>query len=229
VLQHGDDGPPARLGEWLAQRELPFVLHRAWVKPPPDPGDFSFVVSLGSERSAMDSEPAWIGHEIAALRRAVEAEVPVLGLCFGAQALSVALGGGVRPLEQPEIGWIAVESFDEAIPIGPWLQYHYELMALPPGAQELARSPAGAAAFRSGPHLGVQFHPEADGPLSDLWARIDPSLPAAGITPAQLAAQSAVHAEPARGQAFRMFDTWLAIAEGSEHKAPRRRAMRGTE
>jgi GMP synthase-like glutamine amidotransferase len=214
VLQHGDDGPPARLGEWLAERKLPFLAHRVWVSPPPDPTDFSFVVSLGSERSATDSGLAWVGQEIAALRRAVEAEVPVLGLCFGGQALAVALGGGVRPLEKPEIGWIPVLSFDEAIPSGPWLQYHYELMIPPDGAHELARSPAGPAAFRSGPHLGVQFHPEADGPLSDRWARTDPSLPTAGITAAQLAAQSAIHAQPARGHAFRMFDAWLARAMG---------------
>jgi Peptidase C26 len=131
VLQHGDDGPPTRLGEWLAEREHPFVVHRAWVSPPPDPRDFSFVVSLGSERSATDSEPGWLPHEIATLRTAVESDVPVLGLCFGGQVLSVALGGGVRALEAPEIGWLAVESLDGEFPRGPWLQYHYELMLVP--------------------------------------------------------------------------------------------------
>jgi GMP synthase-like glutamine amidotransferase len=212
VLQHGPDGPPARVGEWLDQRELPYVVHPVWTSPPPDPGDFSFVVSLGSVSSAADSDPAWVGQEIAALRRGVDSRVPVLGLCFGGQALSVALGGGVHPLDRPEIGWIAVESFDETIPEGPWCQHHYEQLIVPPGAKELARSPAGPAAFRIGPHLGLQFHPEVDGPLSDLWARTDPGLPAAGITVAEHAAQSAVHAEPARAQAFQMFDAWLATA-----------------
>lgn len=218
VLQHGDDGPPTRLGEWLAEREHPFVVHRVWVSPPPDPRDFSFVVSLGSERSATDSEPAWIPHEIATLRTAVESDVPVLGLCFGGQVLSVALGGGVRALEAPEIGWLAVESLDGEFPRGPWLQYHYELMLVPPGAQELARSPAGPAAFRRGRHLGVQFHPEADAPLLDRWARTDPKLAQAGITPADLAAQSEVHAGPAREHAFALFDGWLASARAPDQE-----------
>ena len=52
ILQHGDDGPPARFGDWLAERNLPFVVHPAWKQPPPDPRGFSFVASLGSERSA---------------------------------------------------------------------------------------------------------------------------------------------------------------------------------
>lgn len=210
ILQHGNAGPPARLGEWLRERGLPFVVHRAWEQPPPAPTDFSFVASLGSQYSAVASEPEWIRSEIAALRVAVDARVPVLGLCFGAQALSVALGGGIDVLARPEIGWIAVESVDDTVPPGPWLQYHRELMRVPPGGRELARSPAGPAAFRYGPHLGVQFHPEADAPLAAAWAGKDPILAEAGLTPEALAAQSERHAPPARAQAFALFDHWLA-------------------
>jgi GMP synthase-like glutamine amidotransferase len=212
VLQHGETGPPARLGEWLRERGLPFVVQRVWEELPPDPRGFSFVVSLGSKYSAAAADPPWIPHEIAALRAAVEHDVPVLGLCFGAQALSVALGGGTDPLATPEIGWIPVESFDRSVPSGPWVQFHSELMRVPPGARELARSPAGAAVFKRGPHMGVQFHPEADGELVDVWAQSHPELPETGLTPADLAAQSETHAEGARGQAFRLFDNWIASA-----------------
>jgi GMP synthase-like glutamine amidotransferase len=208
ILQHGDDGPPARFGEWLRERGLPFAVHPAWEQPPPDPRDFSFVASLGSERSAGETD-GWVAAEIASLREAIAADVPVLGLCFGGQALSVALGGGIEVLAAPEIGWIPVQSSDPAIPGGPWLQYHFDLMHLPPGAQELARSPAGLAAFRHGRHLGLQFHPEADADLADLWARTDPKLPSTGVTIEELAAQSEAHAAVARDQAFALFDRWL--------------------
>lgn len=211
ILQHGEDGPPVRFGEWLRERELPFVIHRAAEQPPPDPEQFAWVASLGSERSAADTD-GWVPREIEMLRDTVAAGVPVLGLCFGGQALSAALGGGIEVLARPEIGWIAVQSFDPAIPTGPWLQYHFDLMHIPPGAQELARSPAGPSVFRHGRHLGIQFHPEADAPLVDLWARTDPHLPGTGITPEQLAAQSAQHAGPAREQAFRLFDFWAQMA-----------------
>jgi GMP synthase-like glutamine amidotransferase len=212
ILQHSETGPPARLGEWLRERGIPFVVQRVWEERPPDPSGFSFVVSLGSKYSAAATDPAWIPHEIATLRAAVEHDVPVLGLCFGAQALSVALGGGTDPLTTPEIGWIAVESFDQSVPGGPWVQFHSEQMRIPPGARELARSPAGAAVFKRGRHVGVQFHPEADAALVDAWAQTHPELPDAGVTPADLASQSAAHAEGAREQAFHLFDNWIASA-----------------
>jgi hypothetical protein len=60
--------------------------------------------------------------------------------------------------------------------------------------------------------MGVQFHPEADGELVDVWAQSHPELPETGLTPADLAAQSETHAEGARGQAFRLFDNWIASA-----------------
>jgi GMP synthase-like glutamine amidotransferase len=207
----------------MSERELPFEVHRAWEQAVPDPTEYAFVVSLGSKHSANASDPEWIAQEIAALRAAVSADVPVLGVCFGGQALSVALGGGTDRLPVPEIGWIAVQSVDGAVPGGPWMQHHSELMRVPPGARELARSPAGPAAFRLGPHLGLQFHPEVDAPLVEKWARTGSELADVGLTPEDLAAQSAQHAPRARAQAFRLFDAWAAAAR--EAAGPRRGAL----
>lgn len=210
VLVHGELGGEALLGEWLAERGVGYEVRDVSKLPMPALDGFAFVASLGSEESANDGGLAWVTEEIALLREAVARAVPVLGLCFGGQALSIALGGGVDVLPEPEIGWVAVDSTDPSIPTGPWVQYHRELMRVPPGACELARSPVGPAAFRSGRHLGLQFHPEADGPLFDCWARMDPRLPETGLTPAVLAAQSAVHSDAARGRAFQLFDGWFA-------------------
>ncbi|WP_267883791.1 glutamine amidotransferase-related protein [Streptomyces sp. NRRL S-646] len=48
---------------------------------------------------------SWIGGELALLRKAHRFGIPVLGVCFGAQALTAALGGSVEPSPRPEIGW----------------------------------------------------------------------------------------------------------------------------
>jgi GMP synthase-like glutamine amidotransferase len=213
ILQHGTNGPPVLVAQWADARGFELMVHDAWRDALPDPAGYGFVVSLGSVHSATATDPGWIQDEVAMLRRAVSAEVPVLGICFGGQALSVALGGWSDPLPAPEIGWIEIETDDASVPSGPWLQYHSELMRVPPGARELARSPAGPAAFRKGPHLGLQFHPEVDAELVDQWARADPHLPDSGLTPEDLAAQSAVHAEPAREHAFALFDAWLRMAD----------------
>ena len=217
VLQHGPLGPPALLGEWLGARGVPYVLHEAWVGPPPDPTGFRFVASLGSEKSVASSEPAWIGAEVDALRAAVASEIPVLGLCFGGQALSAALGGGVDQLPRCEIGWLAIEPEpgDGSLPSGPWLHWHDDLLRVPPGARLLARSPAGPAAFRFGPHLGVQFHPEATAEVVDGWAQADERLEDRGVTRAGLAEQTARHAGAARDAAFALFDDWWARGPGS--------------
>jgi hypothetical protein len=106
------------------------------------------------------------------------------------------LGGGVEPLGHTEIGWIAIESdAPDEVPEGPWLQWHNEVLRIPPGATLLGHSPAGPAAFRHGRHLGVQFHPEATPEIVDSWALADPAVESYGITREELAEQSRRHAD----------------------------------
>src|SRR4051812_17837404 len=54
------------------------------------------IVSLGGEQAAW--EPA-LDEEAALLREAVAREIPVLGVCLGAQLLARALGGEKKRLE----------------------------------------------------------------------------------------------------------------------------------
>ena len=135
ILQHEASAPPALLEEWLRTRGLAFTVHHAGQGPLPDLRRFSFVTSLGSESSAVDLDPPWITEEIDALRAAIAGEVPILGICFGGQALSLALGGGTDRAAAPEVGWIAIDSHDGGVPEGPWAQYHNEVMRVPPGAR----------------------------------------------------------------------------------------------
>jgi GMP synthase-like glutamine amidotransferase len=208
ILQHGPAGPPDILGEWLEERGIPYEVHHAWEAPPPPVEGRAFLASLGSPSSAVNGAPAWVAGELDAMRRAVAADVPVLGLCFGGQTLALALGGGLEPAPEPEIGWLSVESEDDSVPPGPWAQYHYEIIRLPPGARELARTPAGPAAFRAGPHTGTQFHPEVTPERMSIWARMAELPP--GITPELIDEQGARHGAAAREQAWRLFDGWWA-------------------
>src|SRR4051812_12671845 len=218
VLQHGAGGPPDLLERWLRARGLPFDVHHADRDPlPRDVRGRAFVVSLGSQHSPAGGGPPWVDEEVALVRGAVADDVPVLGLCFGGQVLAAALGAPVRRAACGEVGWADVDTDDPAlVPCGPWLWFHWDVFAVPPGATEVARSPAGPAAFVLGPHLGVQFHPETGPDVADAWARKETErLAVLGLTADGLLEQGRAVAERAAGQAACLFDAWWARARAA--------------
>jgi GMP synthase-like glutamine amidotransferase len=205
IRQHVDSAPAGLLGRWLAARGLPFEVHRTWEAPSvPDPREYAFVVSLGHDRMAGDTWDPGVAAERELVALAVEREVPVLGLCYGGQVLAAVLGAEVGPAPVPELGWRAIETDEpDAIPAGPWLEWHYERFCTPPGALEVARSADAPQAFRHGPHLGVQFHPEATVEIVAGWARAEDREDVPLDVPPEAR-------EAAAAAAFRLFDGFLA-------------------
>ncbi|MFL5956376.1 MAG: type 1 glutamine amidotransferase [Solirubrobacterales bacterium] len=210
ILQHGATGPPGVLGTWLAERDISArVVDLREGEDPPDAAEFGFVASLGSEFSVNDGEP-WIAVERRTLDRAVARDVPVLGLCFGGQSLAVSLGGEVAPMPATEVGWLHLDSEDpDLIPSGPWLEYHRERFTVPPGAVELAWRETSPQAFALGPHLGLQFHPEATAAIVDAWVELDPEFDAYGIERAAVGTPGEQTEAAAATNARRLFDRWL--------------------
>jgi GMP synthase-like glutamine amidotransferase len=207
IREHVDGAPPALLAEWLEERGLRYERTRTWLREPlPDPRDYLFIVSLGHDAGAHETHLPQVAAEIELLRVAVAADVPVLGLCFGGQALAAALGAPTGRAPTSELGWREITTDDPAlVPAGPWLEWHFDRFATPPGAIEIARTEDAPQAFRLGPHLGVQFHPEATVEIVSEWAESD-GVPdqAPTATPEQRAA--------ARAAAFQLFDAFLAHA-----------------
>jgi GMP synthase-like glutamine amidotransferase len=217
ILQHGRDAPPAILGEWARSRGLDHEVHSTWRDPlPADPGDFGWIATLGSEQTPLtEAAPPWVEAEVAFLRRALERDIPVLGLCFGGQALAVAAGGSVEPSDPPEVGWKRVETSDpDLVPAGPWLHYHFDLLVPPAEADVIARSPAGPAAFVLGRSLALQFHPESTPEQAAIWAGMDGErLARIGVDPATLAAEGDAAGDGAHVAALRLFDAWWEGAD----------------
>lgn len=219
VLEHEADAPAGILAEWAGERGIAlevFAWHAAGDATDPDPSGRPFVVVLGSEASAFDDAVPWLARERAVIDRALALGVPVLGICFGGQHLARALGGTVARASRPEVGWLEVESLDDAVvPPGRYLQWHRDAFTLPPGARLLARSPVSPQAFRAGPHLGVQFHPEVTPAIAMGWATGYPeSVDKAGTTVAEVERGGDVHAAGARLRAYALFDAFLGGTSG---------------
>jgi GMP synthase-like glutamine amidotransferase len=215
ILRHGDEAPAALLEEWLTEHGCDYEVHDATEVPLPRLEGFSFVASLGSVQSATATDPPWVAAEIELLREAIAAEVPVLGVCFGGQALSLALGGEVAPAATPQIGWFELSERVDELPPGPWFHWHYEQLSVPPGGEPLAHSEAGPAAFRHGRHLGLQFHPEVTIEVIASWSRSEAELAKLGVSAEELRAQSEVLAPLARHHAWELFGLWWeGLADG---------------
>ena len=214
ILQHEENGPAGHFADWLADNGIEHSIHHAWEhEPPSDPGRFGWICTLGSDQTpGRPTAPPWVDAEVGFLREALDDEVPILGLCFGGQALAAAAGGSVAPADPPEVGWIEIETDDpERVPPGPWLHFHYDQLAMPPGAIEIARSPAGTAAFELGRNLGLQFHPEVTPEIANGWAESErETLQRLGISAEEVAAAAKQSGEGARRDAHRLFDSWWA-------------------
>ena len=100
--------------------------------------------------------------------------LPVLGICYGMQAMVHQLGGTVAPASRKEYGRAALNlagtmADDSPVfrgipsPTGVWMSHADHIAALPPGFSSLAwtdNSPIAALGDEAGRRFGIQFHPE---------------------------------------------------------------------
>lgn len=143
----------------------------------PPPTLFEMVVVMGSHASVYDELLDWVDRERRYLRKALAAEIPIFGVCFGAQILADVLGGTIALSEYPEYGFTTVHTTDpDLVGPGPWLELHQDTITPPDDVEVVARNDAGVQAFTFGPHLGVQFHPEASPEWLSAWSASLPTL-----------------------------------------------------
>jgi GMP synthase-like glutamine amidotransferase len=215
VANRGDDDP-GFVGASLAARGASLDLaHREDSDRLPDPTAFDMVVSLGSDWSVYwPRVAAQVAGEASLLRTAVDADVPVLGICYGGQVLAHALGGTVERSPAPEVGWYEVATdVPELVPAGPYLQWHWDRFVPPPGSTELARSAVGSQAYVLGSAFGVQFHPEATAAMLRLWTKgIDGLVEGTAVDPATVIAEAEQRAPEASARADHLVGTFLSGA-----------------
>lgn len=121
------------------------------------------VILSGGPNSVYESEaprlPEWV----------LDADLPVLGICYGMQLLTLALGGTVTSSDQREYGLAEISLirpsalFSDNDSTTVWMSHGDRVADLPPGFNLLARSansPFAAMGNAKRQIYGLQFHPE---------------------------------------------------------------------
>lgn len=126
--------------------------------------DPAAIILSGGPSSVYAAGAPFVGPEL------FEAGVPVLGICYGFQAMAQALGGTVAQTGQREYGGTAVEVAAEGTVLAGspeqqtvWMSHGDAVHAAPPGFEVLATSagsPVAAFEDRERRLYGVQWHPE---------------------------------------------------------------------
>ncbi|SDD48086.1 GMP synthase-Glutamine amidotransferase [Auraticoccus monumenti] len=187
LVQNSPTSGPGRLLGWFAEAGLSTRVVAAWDGEPlpAGPEGLDALVLLGGGLLPdEDGTAPWLAPERELLQRAVAEEVPVLGICLGAQLLAHCAGGTVTgrsgetergscpvrllaaAVEDPLLAPLAAEGTLRMI------QNHRDsITTAPPQAVLLATSEAcRVQAFRVGTSAwGVQFHPEADADRLRAW------------------------------------------------------------
>lgn len=173
VLQHVPFEGPAAIADWATARGHELSITHVYEATPPPLDSFDFLAIMGGPMNVYeDLEHPWLTAEKVFISSAIAAGKATLGVCLGAQLLSVVLGGRVTKGLRREIGWFPVTltdaGRDSTLLAGfpsqfKALHWHGDTFSIPEGAQHLASSSAcgnQAFAYDAGRVVGLQFHLE---------------------------------------------------------------------
>lgn len=171
VLQHVPFEGPGSIADHLLEAGAQITTTRLFAgEELPAVESIDLLVIMGGPMSANDElKFPWLVAEKHWIKSAVDAQIPTLGICLGAQLIASALGSAVYQNPEPEIGWFPVEAIPsedhtrfQFPPAFDAFHWHGETFDLPPTATLLARSAACEnQAFQIGRStIGLQFHLE---------------------------------------------------------------------
>lgn len=180
--RHGDFPHWFRLGAQLQSWQISIVDVAAGETLPP-PHKVAGAMITGS--AAMVTERlAWSERTAGWIRNAMDAELPLFGVCYGHQLMAHALGGRVDYLPGGrEIGTQPIELLDTAATdllagtLPPSFRAHttheQSVLELPRSSSVLARSARDPhQLLRHGPHaISTQFHPEFNAEVMRAYIR----------------------------------------------------------
>ena len=181
-LQHASHEDLGCIAPWLAQRGATVTMSRLWAgEPVPAAHRFDALIVMGGPMNIYEHDAyPWLVPEKEAIRAAIDAGRPVLGICLGSQLIADVMGGPVTRNAHTEIGWFDVwlnpagrqqSQFTEWPERFSAFHWHGDTFAIPPGAQGLMSSEGCAnQGYVIGDRvIGLQFHLEVTAADARVW------------------------------------------------------------
>ena len=233
IIQNCEVESASLIGEYLKEKQRPYtVVHAYRGDALPAPAEISQLIVLGTPTSVTEyRQLPFMVEEFKLLTSGLRVDLPILGICFGAQFLAHALGARVQANKVKEIGLLNVQlteagladplfaGFDREFPV---IQWHGDTWRNPFGTEWLVTSEnCKYQAFRRGTQVGLQFHLEADPEEIPLWCEAYATeLAEEGLDGNTIIAEARANAEGCRALGYRLLDNYFGIvtpAEAGDH------------
>lgn len=181
VIMHVENEGPGVFGELLQAAGAEVKTARLHLGDElPDPRELDAAFSMGGPMNVYEeAQYPFLRDETRFLQSAAEHNLPVLGICLGAQMIAKAAGAAVTKNRVEEVGWgtVSLTGAGLADPLFrglpatlPVFQWHGDTFGVPEGGALLATgSDCHHQAFRFRRSYGLQFHLEADRALLAEW------------------------------------------------------------
>lgn len=163
VIKHVEFEGPGRFLEIFSELAYTVDVCSAWKDDFPALQNYDLILLMGGSMSVNDTDKCpWLETEKTYIKRALESNIKIVGVCLGAQLIANVLGEGVYLGDEPEIGWFPIELKSKGIMHV--LHWHSETFDLPEGAELIASSAVCEnQVFTYGKNvLGIQCHLEMD-------------------------------------------------------------------
>jgi GMP synthase (glutamine-hydrolysing) len=184
LIRHGDDPTDDRVFAYCMDAGFQVDLRRPFqgdTLPETTDGVAGTAIYGGKFNVFEEDRHPFLREEARWIARCLADEVPMLGICQGAQQIARSLGAWVGPLpdNRYEFGYYPITPTPEGADLFPGPMYipqaHFHMFDIPPGAVRLAGSALFPnQAFRYGDKVfGFQFHPEVTAEIFRRWQDAD--------------------------------------------------------
>lgn len=180
IICHASCEPPGYLCTYFDKRNIPYKKVNYLDKPlsQKDLDSITALIFMGGPYS-VNEKHSWIKNELSLISYAIQKDIPMMGVCFGAQMISKALGAEVKPAAKMEAGWHRITAdtsrlknahpldLEDSFEVFEW---HEDSFSIPEGATLIFKgSGTKNQGYVYGKILAMQFHLEMTEQMVAEW------------------------------------------------------------